>query len=131
MNNLVQNRGADLLPDQVEIVNNYLADLFVVRGKLDIFKMGDDEQQLPYEELKDYVSDEMELLTDRLKRNGNDPVGSSEGVFQRSAIEVNESFLWEDLNTLATELRDNDLYLLNDAIEVYENYSERLRTLEV
>ncbi|GGD21522.1 hypothetical protein [Pontibacillus salipaludis] len=131
MNNLIQNRGADLLPDQVEIVNNYLADLFVVRGKLDIFKMGDDEQQLPYEELKDYVSDEMELLTDRLKRNGNDPVGSSEGVFQRSAIEVNESFLWEDLNTLATELRDNDLYLLNDAIEVYENYSERLRTLEV
>ncbi|KGP90649.1 hypothetical protein N780_03830 [Pontibacillus chungwhensis BH030062] len=131
MNNLVQNREADLLPDEVEMVNNYLADLFVVRGKLDIFIMGDDEQQLPYEELKDYVSDEMELLTDRLKRNGNDPVGSSEGVFQRSAIEVNKSFLWEDLNILATDLRDKDLDLLNDAVEVYEIYSERLRTLEV
>lgn len=130
MNNLVPNRGIELLPEEIENVNNYLADLFVVRGKLDTFKTGD-EQQLPYEELKDYVSDEMELLSERLKRNGNEPVGSSETVFQRSTIEVNESFLWEDLSTLAKELREKDSGLLNDAIEVYEDYSERLRTLEV
>ncbi|MCD5323187.1 MULTISPECIES: hypothetical protein [Pontibacillus] len=128
MNNLVRN-DANLQWEDVEVINNYLANLFVVRGKLDTFTSSDHMGD-HYEELKDYVSDEMELLTERLKRNGGDPVGTSETVFQRSTIDVNASQLWEDIRTLANDLRAKKLDLLSDAISVYDSYSERLRTLE-
>lgn len=128
MNNLDRN-DANLQWEDVEVINNYLANLFVVRGKLDTFTSSDHMGD-HYEELKDYVSDEMELLTERLKRNGGDPVGTSETVFQRSTIDVNASQLWEDIRTLANDLRAKKLDLLSDAISVYDSYSERLRTLE-